>query len=359
MYWLRLFSRDTGASRTRPSAVLQTWRVVATLAVLLAVGLPSASFAQDEERIFQWINEGKLDRARQALESVGTVGLRDGNRLFLQALLESDGATAAQMMEAALNTSVSPFFEQEIYYRLTQYYLLSNQYHRLNEAINQYRARWEDGRYRRQMLRFSVLADQAAERFESALRQADHYLVTFTDSVEPHWGQIDKARVMLAHNKRIGSRQVLEELSRSRSGPGVPLALYLLAVEAVGQGRHDDAALYYNMLREAYGPAVGQGRLVDLLAGSATPDQAGQSPALRSDDFYAVRVGLFSQEENARAMAARFRPHGYRVDVSEKVISGTSYRAVYVGEFATYREALAFKKRLEQEHDEVFQVVRR
>ncbi len=357
MYGLRP-TRDQGTSRAQLPVASRIGPVALLLALLLVLGTVP-SYAQDEERIFEWISEGELDKARQALQSGNTADLRDGNRLFLQALLEDEGATAAQMMEAALNTSVSPAFQQEIYYRLAQYYLLTNQYDQLNHVINEYRARWEQGRYLRQLLRFSILVDQVGERFESALRQADRYLVSYTDSVEPHWGQIDKARIMLAYNKRIGSRQVLEDLSRDRSGPGVPLSLYLLAVEAVGQGYHEDAALYYNMLREAYGPAVGQGQLVDLLAGSATPDQAGQSPELPDEDFYAVRVGVFSQADNAKTMADRFRPYGHRVDVDDKVISGKSYKAVYVGQFATYREALAFKKRLEQEYDEVFQVIRR
>ncbi|MBD3332030.1 hypothetical protein GF356_04200 [candidate division GN15 bacterium] len=357
MFGLRL-TRDIGASRARLPVVPYKTMLVVVAATFFAL-LSTQTFAQDEQEIFEWISQGETGKARKALESGSTAELRDGNRLFLQALLEDEGAKAAQMMEAALNTSVSPEFQQEIYYRLAQFYLLTNEYDKLNRTINEYRARWESGKYLRQMLRFSMLVDQANERFESALRQADRYLVNYTDSVEPHWGQIDKARVMLSYNKRIGSRRVLEDLSRQRTGPGVPLALYLLAVEAVGQGRHEDAALYYNMLREAYGPAIGQGRLVDLLAGSATPDQAGQSPELPDEDFYAVRVGVFSQADNARTMAGRFKPHGHRVDIDDKVISNQTYKAVYIGQFTTYREALAFKKRLEQEHDEVFQVVRR
>ena len=63
-------------------------------------------------------------------------------------------------------------------------------------------------------------------------------------------GLIDKARIMLAEKKMIGSSRTLMSLSREKSGQGIPQALYLLAMDAAANNKLDDAVFYYNLLRE-------------------------------------------------------------------------------------------------------------
>ena len=62
--------------------------------------------------------QGKLEEAADSLSGVSTASTRDGNKLFFLSLIEGSADRAAQLMEAALNTSVAAVYRQEIYYRL-------------------------------------------------------------------------------------------------------------------------------------------------------------------------------------------------------------------------------------------------
>jgi cell division septation protein DedD len=136
----------------------------------------------------------------------------------------------------------------------------------------------------------------------------------------------------------------------------VPQSLYLLALVA---SKADDAVFYYNILREEYPAAVGLDALADKIAGMSSPDAGSTAAERKTGTFYSVQVGVFSQEDNAKRQAKAFSRYDRQVDISKKVISGQEYRVVYVGRFSSYLEAQDFKKLLEANHNEVFQVVAR
>ncbi|MEW5994710.1 MAG: SPOR domain-containing protein [Candidatus Zixiibacteriota bacterium] len=309
--------------------------------------------------IYSLIQRGELQRARECLSDATTASLRDGNRLYFQSLLEPSAKRSVQLMEAALNTSVSPSFQEEIYYRLAQYYLLQAEPDRLGRLVGEYLSRWEAGKYRCDMLRMSVMVDELRRSHESALRQADRYLLEYSDGPAAQWGLIDKARLMFGHDKHIGALKLLRKLSREKSGPGVPQALYLLAADAVVRGRTDDAMFYYNLFREEFPSAVGLDAIVDRMAGMTTDDQSDAAAEKLTGTFYSIQVGVFSEPDNAKRQAETFSMYGQDVDIKKKVITDKEYRVVYVGRFDTYLDALTFKKMLEAKHDEVFQVVAR
>jgi len=324
---------------------------IAFILLFLAAGVRA-------ESIYNLIREGEIKQAVDSLSQVSTAALRNGNNLFFQSLLESDGARAASLMEAALNASVSHRYREEIHFRLAQYYFVAGNYRRLQRTIADYRATWENGRYRSEILRYSAAVDEHAGENESALRQTDRYLLEYTGN-ESQWGIIDKARAMLANNKRIGAAKTLRRLARESEGPGVPLALYLLTTEAVRDKRADDAVLYYNILREGYPAAVGLAALVDRMADMTAGTGGGSEAEKLTGTYYSVQVGVFSESGNAKRQANLMKKYGHKVDTKTKTISGVQYRVVYVGRFATYQEAAAVKAALEAEHHEVFQVVAR
>ncbi len=321
---------------------------------LLALAAPTAA-----ESIYSMIRSGKLQEATDSLSSSSTASLRDGNRLFYFSLLESDGAKSAQLMEASLQASVAPIFREEIYYRLAQYYFARGDIERLARNVRDYRSMWENGRYISEMLRFSVFVDQSSGAFEAAVRQVDRYLLMFSEGDASQLGVIDKARVMMNFNKRVGSDKLLRKLAREKQGIGLPQALYLLGLEALRTKRTDDAVFYYNLLREGYPSAVGLDALIDKMMDVSTSASADDAAARLTGTFYCVQVGVFSEKENADKQAEVFKAYDKKVEIKTKTISGVKYRVVYVGRFQSYEDAVSFKKRIESNHDEVYQVVAR
>ncbi len=311
------------------------------------------------DTIYSLIRQGKVEEARDSLSTVSTASTRDGNKLFYLSLVEQNGEKAAKLMEAALRASVSASYREEIYYRLAQYYFLKGDIKKLEKIVNDYRALWEVGKYRGEMLRLSILIDEMLDAYESALRQADRYLLEFSQDNAAQWGLIDKARVMMAYRKHIGAEKLLRKLSREKKGPGVPQALYLLADRAIRKKRTDDALFYYNILREGFPAAVGLDALVERMTELTAPDSHDATAEKITGTYYSVKVGVFSKKENAKRQAKLFSSYGKKVDIETKTISDKTYRVVYVGRFQTYEEAFAFKKTLEATHNEVFQVVAR
>ena len=260
-------------------------------------------------------------------------------------------------MEAALKAAVDPAYQEEIYYLLAQYYFVTGDHGRLAEIVNEHRTLWEDGQYASQMRRFSIAVDQELKAHESAIRQIDRFLLSHSDDTWRQWGLIDKARIMLAFNKRIGAVELLRSLSREKSGPGVAQALYLLGRDAVRRKRTDDAVFYYNILREGYRSAVGLDALADMLADITAADSRDDSAEKLTGTYYTVQVGVFSQKSNAKNQADIFRGYDKKVDIQNKKIAGKTYRVVYVGRFQNYSDAQNFKNLLEANHHETYQVV--
>ncbi len=328
-------------------------RVMTFLVIGLLVAQPASA------GIYELIASGRLAEAADSLSHYATAATRDGDILFYRALIESNAAESARLMEAALQASISHRHRQELFYRLAQYYLVTNQFQDLARIVNEYRTYFEEGEFDREMLRLSILLDEKAGRYESALRQADRYLVRYKGSEVAQWGSIDKARLMLAQQKRIGAVEMLRALSREPRGPGVPQALYLLAIDAYNRSQYDDAVFYYNILREAYPGSVGLDVLIERLG--AIPDKVKSDNTAEkiTGTYYSVQVGVFSEKANADRQRDQFRSYGKKVDIASKTVSGRSYHVVYVGRFTDYNDALQFKTTLEQNHGEVYQVVAR
>lgn len=312
-----------------------------------------------ESDIYKLIVEGDILQAADSLSSVSTASTRDGNLLFYAGLMEPDGAKAIRFMQAALKASVSPMHREQIYLRLAQYYHINRDLDNLGRTVADYFTRWENGRYREDMLRFSILVDDLQAQYESALRQLDHYSRVYSDGESEQWGQLDKARVMLHSGKKTGAAKLLKKLVRRKSGEGVPSGMYLLALGAIADGRTDDAVFYYSLLKESYPSAVGVDALLDRMTEETTGDTGDRTANELTGTYYSVRLGVFSVKENADNMAKDFKRHGEKVVVLNKKISDKYYHVVYIGRFPDYESASRFKDKLQAEHNQVFQVVAR
>lgn len=309
--------------------------------------------------VYELIAEGRIREAADSLARYTTASTRDGNILFLQALIEPNAVKSAQLMEAALKADLKLDYREEALFRLGQFYLVNGQFLDMARVVNEYRTRWESGRYDLQMRRLSILADEKSRQYDRALDQIDKYLVRNPDGDANQWGEIDKARVMMLSNKRIGAVKMLRSLSRKSSGPGVSQALYLLATDALANKQYDDAVFFYNLLREAYPSSVGLDALVERLGDISAPVVNDNTAEKLTGTYYSVKVGVFSDKDNARRQKDIFKSYGKPIDIQSKGISGKTYHVVYVGQFSSYTDAVLFKETLEANHSEVYQVVAR
>ncbi|MEE8575829.1 MAG: SPOR domain-containing protein [candidate division Zixibacteria bacterium] len=309
--------------------------------------------------VYDLIASGKIKQATDSLSVLATASSRDGDLLFFQSLVERSADRSARQMEAALKTDVSVQYRQEIHYRLAQYYLLVENYSRLAQVVNDYRAEWEEGRFQTQMFRLALLAEEQSGDHEAALRQTDRYLMRYKSDKAEQWGSIDKSRILLATGKRIGAVKLLRSLSKQKKGPGVSQALFLLSQQAYKSQRFDDAVFYYNILRERYPHAVGLNSLVSLL-GQIPDDTRQDSRAEKlTGTYYSVKVGVFANNGNAKRQRDLFKPYGKEVQIKSKTISGRKYHVVYTGHFDSFAKAYEFKVMLEKNHGEAYQVVTR
>ena len=327
--------------------------------IFLSAAICSVSSPQvNGDELYDAITRGDLNKATTMLSERITAANRDGNTLFYQSLLEQDADRSAKLMEAALRSGVDFEYQELIFYRLAQFYHMSGQSTRLSEHLANYRARWENGVFQLEMRRFSILADEKHGAHESAIGQCDRYLLRSSHNEDIQWGKIDKARVMRAFKKQIAANQFLKELSHEREGEGVPIALYLLADDAIRRGKTDDALFYYSMLREGYRASVGLEALVtrmgDLEAGGSSAEAERMTGT-----FYSVQVGVFSDRDNAKNMAKKFKAYDHKVEVKDKVVSDKKYNVVYIGRFDTYEAARSFQGEVELAFGEVYQVVAR
>ncbi len=342
---------------------------IALLTATVAIAGPSGA-----ESIYGLITKGQIQQAEDSLSSLTSSELRDGNMLFYASLIESDAGKSADLMRAALRSSVSPIHREEIYNLLAEYYYLQGEFDELRAVLLDYLTLWESGRHRGHMMRLATLVDERTGALEAARRQAERYLLHYPEGDEVQWGLIDKARLMAASGQEVAADDILRRLSRKADGPGVPMALTLLAQQAIAANRSEDALFCYNLLRDGYPAAVGLDALAEKLSGlptGATPapqspaGDTGESPSSDETEpsaagpVYSVRVGVFSVPENARRQADRFAEYGRAVDIVNRTLGGSNYRVVLVGQFPDYHSAAAFKHKLEQEHNEVYLVVTR
>lgn len=311
------------------------------------------------ENIYSLINKGHLKEAADSLSKITTAANRDGNYLFYLSMLEENADEAARKMEAAMKSSVSPRFLEVIYFRLTQYYFMKDRIGKVKRLVTDYRTRWENGKYLKEMLRFLMAAEQLSNNYETALKLSDRNLLLFSRGDDKQQGMVDKARIMSGYKKRLGADKLLKDISRRKSGRGVPQALYMRSLFAINRNKTDDAVFFYNLLKESYPSAIGNDALINKMMNISISEKADYKADELTGTYYSVQVGVFSNKGNAKKQADIFKAYDKKVDIKDKRVSDKKYHAVFVGQFKTYAEASLFKNKLEINHNDVYQVVAR
>ena len=72
---------------------------------------------------------------------------------------------------------------------------------------------------------------------------------------------------------------------------------------------------------------------------------------------YTIQAGAFSNKENANSLKKQFTDAGYVSELKEKTVAGTIFQVVYVGKFATEKEAKNFLLQINAQYNLVGRVV--
>ncbi len=289
--------------------------------------------------IYSMIINGDIDAARDSLSRLSTAAQRDGDYLFYLSLVERDAQRSVELMEASQKAGVSAIYREEIKFRLTQFMILSGKTKKASKITTDYLTQHERGRRRAQFMRYSALIDEKDKRYDAAISQIDRFLLQYDSDNLQTLGQIDKARIMMSHRKKIAARELLRKLSRKKSGEGVAPALYYLTLDATNRKRTDDAVFFYNLLKEGYPASVGLDALLDNMSGLNSYSKREKIADQRTGTYYSIQLGVFADKNNAARFSKNFEKYGHRVDIKPKTISGRTYRVVFIGRFSSYQEA--------------------
>lgn len=324
--------------------------------VILAVGFsPHTAKSADT---YALIMQGKLDEARDALDQLEGDSAETGANLFFRALLEPDAGRSVKLLERALKRSPDEKYRDEIRLRLAQFYVLTGDYRNAADVID-VRKPASVGAPAASLDRLRILISEKTKSFDDARARLSQLQKTAEGNEWRQWALVDQARLSLASGKTKAATGTLETLARDKSRAVLPQALYLLCREAIDRGRVDDAARWYNLLKEGYPGAVGLDALADKLGGMPSEPSKDTRAERATGTFYSVKVGVFASSENAATQVDRFKRMKVKVESVQKTIGGKKYAIVYVGRYASFDDAEKAKQDFESQTGEQYQVVAR
>ncbi|MFZ1683571.1 MAG: SPOR domain-containing protein [Candidatus Zixiibacteriota bacterium] len=327
------------------------------LACLVAVIVFPA--AHPNADILSLIEAGRLDDARDSISALSSTFAERHNMMFYQALLEPNADSSARLFQAALSGSLSEANQEVIAMRLAFYKMTKGDIEGAQEQIAAYMENWPHGRFAAPLARLSIMGYQEAGELDSAAAQVDDYLKQYARTESYQWGVIDRGRLGDSTSSSQSAAKLLKKLSQEQSGAAIPVALAMLAERAAKAGQTDDAVRYFTLLKEAYPHAVGLSSVAEMVGD--LPDQPTKDTQAEkiTGTYYAIRVGIFAQKENADRQAERCRRDKLPFTIDTKDVSGKLYYVVYVGRFRSFAEAEQTKEQLESEFGETYQVTAR
>ncbi|MEZ5359065.1 MAG: SPOR domain-containing protein [Candidatus Zixiibacteriota bacterium] len=323
--------------------------------ILLALTLSSGIWADAAiDEIYTAYAEGRIDEARSKLQALPTISARDGNRLFLSALLEKEAAPAIEKLNASLKSNIDGKYLEEASYRLMQLAEAKGDTISVVEMGKSYLDNWELGRYRQQ-----VLASLAAHTAGQSKEQGRYLDLLIDEASGAYYGQFARlVKANFAFDK--GQYDTAERLCRkvNNAADDNLSAASLVILSRIGLKKNDtERALFnYNILHEQFRHAIGEENLLDALKLISDSRSGEEQTEVFEGITYSVQVGVFAEKENAKRMEKRIEGYGYKVDIKQRMISGKSYYVVLAGKFKTMKDARTAKARLELGEDQIFKV---
>ncbi|SYZ73212.1 exported hypothetical protein [Candidatus Zixiibacteriota bacterium] len=328
-------------------------RFLSALIVTLTFTVPAGG-----SELINLIRQGQMEAARRIMDSTASAVHRDGNRIFAQAILEPDGPRAMTLLETARQAGIDPADAEYLSLEKALFYFAAGWPDSVLNETQSYLRRWENGRYRAEMMSLEARAGEILKDSQTTNRLLELTARENPDSLTGLNARLQQARIMAQQGKYTEARKVLKRLIKSSFDNIASSSLYLLSQMALEQKRNDDALFYFNLLKEEFPDAVGLDDLSDQLSNFQASGND-QSAEKITGTTYAVQVGVFSVRDNAMKMTDRMKKYNQKVEILEKTISGKKYYVVWVGKFLSSDQAMVFKARLETAENETFQVVAR
>ncbi len=320
---------------------------------VVAVGATRADKLREIEAL---IDNGSPKEAQDKLSELASANSRSPEELVTLARLETNGNLGAKYLRAALAGTEYPRQREKIYLSLARYYQALGNIPKLRIALSQHEREFKRSEFQVAFTKLWIFLAEREGDFKQAKAICRRQMKNSADADMREWSRLALARFEMREKGSYRSgRGNAFRVSTSQTSPLAPVALYLLAEDDTRGNDYDQAALDFNILREAYPHAIGAYDLIERISGIDSQADKGEAERLIGS-FYSIQVGVFTVKENARRQKKQFENYGEPVEIARKTISGKRYYAVYVGRFGSADAAAAFKRTLERSEKVLFSI---
>ncbi len=327
-----------------------------TLLLILTALMLCDSLGADEsiDKIYNAYSRGDIESARESLRSLPQVSTRDGNHLFMSALLEKDAVSIKDKINASLKSNIDGKYIEEAYFRLLQLAEASGDTTTVTSTGKTFLETWESSTFREQ-----VIAMLAAHTKSESSTQNRYLGLLIDEASADYYGQFArmiKADIAFSKGRLESATKYCRRINNAVDDNLTAASLVMLSKIGLKRNNAERALFNYNILHEQYRYAIGEEELLDALRQISDSQSGQESTEVFEGISYSVQVGVFSEKENAERMDKRIEGYGYKTRIKRRQISGKSYYVVLSGKFKTMKEAQKAKARLELGEDQIFKV---
>lgn len=326
------------------------------LITIFIFGISAMSLADDKiDEIYQLFSDGKINRAKSEFNGLAQTNVRDGNRLFLASLFDTDGKSAQDKIEAALRSDLDGKYKEEAYFRLMLLAAAENDSSTVVSSGKSFLDIWEVSRFRQQVL--ALLSAYETKNSKSRDRYLNLLSDEFPGSYFGQYSRLHMAENAFKRGHYKTATTLCRRINNSSNDDLTAASLILLSKIGLKDGNAERALFNYNILREQYRFAIGEDELLNALKNVSDKKSGEESTEVFEGITYSVQVGVFSEKGNAKSMEKRAEGYGFDSRIKRRKISGRNYYVVLAGKFSTMQEAVSAKNKLEMGENEPFKVI--
>ncbi|MFH1701445.1 MAG: SPOR domain-containing protein [Candidatus Zixiibacteriota bacterium] len=326
------------------------------LITIFIFGLTAFGLADDKiDEIYQLFSTGKIYRAESEFSQLPQTAIREGNRLFMASLLDPDGKSARDKIEAAIRSDLDGKYQEEAYFRLIQLAAADNDTSKVTSSGKSFLDIWETSDFREQVL--AILSAFETRDAKTRNRYLNLLGDEFPGSYFGQYSRLYQAESAFKEGHYKTATTFCRMINNSPNDDLTAASLILLSKIGLKNGDAERALFNYNILREQYRHAIGEEELLDALKNVSDAKSGKESTEIFEGITYSVQVGVFADKGNAKNMEQRAEGYGYDSRINRRRISGRDYYVVLAGKFATMQEAIAAKQKLEMGENEPFKVI--
>ncbi len=322
------------------------------MALICVAGTAAADDAVDH--IYSNFIKGDISDAQREYRQLPQTAVRDGNRLFLSALFETDGKQAYDLLKASLRSDLDGKYEEEVRLRMIQLAEAAGDTATVLSSGAAFLDRWEMSDYREPLL--ATMSAFSPEGGSDQKRYLDLLIDGFPGGYLGQYARLSKSLAAFKRAHYKTSTTLCRRINNSSDNNLIPASLILLSRIALKKGESERALLNYNILREQYRYAIGQDELLSALKVISENRSDLESTEVFEGITYSVQVGVFGIKKNAEGMADIIKGYGYKTRLKKRVISDNQYYVVLAGRFKTMQEAQTARQKLELGENQIFKV---